>query len=176
MRALLTLLVAANPAAVAATLRGVQPRRAMAVAAGVGTGVTTVAALLSGPTLDALDVTLATFQVAAAVVLGVAGVRWLVVGPWRVPDGITTTGWRRIVVPVLVPALITPQLVVVSTSVGAEHGVGTVVVGAAAAMALTWACAVVRDRPIVWSVASRFVGVGAVVLALAMATDGIRTV
>jgi small neutral amino acid transporter SnatA (MarC family) len=176
VRALATLFVAANPAAVAAALRGLQPRREMAVAAGVATVVAAIAALLSGPALDALDVTTATFQVAAAVVLGVAGLRWLVVGPWRVPDGTSVGGWRRIVVPVLVPALITPQLVVVSTAVGVEHGVGTVVVGAAAAMALTWACAVARARSLVWSVASRFVGLGAVVLALAMATDGIRTV
>lgn len=176
MRAFVTLVVAVNPAAVAAALRGLQPRREMAVAAAIAAVMAGVAALLSRPALDALDVTPATFQVAAAVVLGVAGARWLVVGPWRVPDGVSVGGWRRIAVPLLVPALVTPQVVVVSTSLGADHGVGTVVVGTAAAMALAWAGAVVRARPLLWSVASRFVGLGAVVLAVALASDGIRTV
>lgn len=176
MRTILTLFVAVNPPAVAAALRGMQPRREMAVAAAIAAVVAGACALLSRPALDALDVSPATFQVAAAVVLGLAGVRWLVVGPWRVPDGVPVGGWRRIVVPLLIPALVTPQLVVVSTSLGADHGVGPVVVGAAAASALVWAAAIARARPLVWSVASRFVGMGAVVLALALATDGIRTV
>ena len=180
MRTFLALLVAVNPPAVAVALRGAPTRRAMAVAAAIATVLAGVAALLSGPVLDALDVTPATFRVAAAVVLGVAGVRWLVVGPWRLPDGIgfdtAAGGWRRIVVPLVVPVLITPQVVVVSASLGADHGVGPVVIGAAAGMAAAWAAAVVRARPLLWPIASRFVGLGAVVLALALASDGIRTV
>jgi small neutral amino acid transporter SnatA (MarC family) len=176
VRTIVTLLVAANPPAVAAALRGAQPRREMAVAAAIAAALAGTAALLSGPALDALDVSPASFQVAAAVVLGVAGVRWLVVGPWRLPDGMAVGGWRDVAVPLLFPVLVTPQVVVVSTSLGADHGVGPVVVGAAAASALVWAAAVARARPLLWSAASRFVGMGAVVLALALATDGIKTV
>ena len=180
MRALAVLLVAVNPPAVAAALRGAQARAAMAVAAAIAAVVAGVAALLSGPALDALDVTPATFQVAAAVVLGVAGVRWLVVGPWQLPDDVAVDlavgGWRRVVIPLVVPVLVTPQVVVVSASLGADHGAGTVVVGAVTAMAAAWAAAVVRPRPLLWPISSRFVGLGAVVLALALASDGIRTV
>ena len=176
MRVLLTLVVAVNPPAVAVALRDRRARREMAVAAVLAAGVAGACALVSGPALDALEVSSATFQVATAVVLGLAGVRWLLVGPWRLPDERPADGWRQVVVPLLVPVLVSPQVVVVSTSLGADHGVGIVVAGAAVAFALAWAAAAVRAHPGVWSIASRFVGMGAVVLALALATDGIRTV
>jgi hypothetical protein len=64
----------------------------------------------------------------------------------------------------------------VSISIGADHGVDVVALGAAAAMALAWVVTTVRPAPPAWSVASRFVGVAAIALALAMAVDGVRSV
>ena len=73
--------------------RGGEPvrRRGRAVAAGAPTRrwpwrprsrapSPSCGAAVSGPVLDALDVTPGTFRVAAAVVLGLAGARWLIVG------------------------------------------------------------------------------------------------
>jgi small neutral amino acid transporter SnatA (MarC family) len=176
VRAFFAVLVAANPAAVTAALLSPVRREVMAVAAAGGAVVAVAVAVLSGPLLDALDVTPATFEVAAGVVLGVAGVLWLAIGPWIPPDELCRGAWREAIVPLLVPVLVTPQLVAVSISVGADSGVGVVALGAAVAMVLTWVLTTLRPAPQVWSVASRFVGVAAIALALALAVDGIRTV
>ena len=175
-RALVALLVAVNPPAVVTALHSRVRRDVMAAAAAVAAAVAVAVSWLSGPALDALDVTPATFRVAAGVVLGVAGVRWVAFGPWRLPDDVCRRGWQQVVVPLLVPVLVTPQLVAVSISVGADHGVAVVVLGAAAAMALAWIVTTVGPATEVWSVAARFVGAVAIVVALAMAVDGVRSV
>ena len=170
------LLVAVNPPAMMAALGAARPRRELALAAALATAVATGAAWVSAPLLDVLDVTVPTFQVATAVVVGVAGVRWLALGPWALPEDTRQRGWRRVIVPLLVPVLVTPQLVAASISVGADRGVAIVAAGAGVAMALTWVAALARHRGAAWSVASRFVGLLAVVVALALAVDGVRTV
>lgn len=170
------LLVAVNPPAVVAALGPARPRRELALAAALATAVAAAAAALSAPVLDALDVTAPTFRVATAVVLGVAGVRWLALGPWVLPDDAPRPGWRQVMVPLLVPVLITPQLIAVSTSAGADRGVVVVVLGAGVAMVLTWVAVMAGPRGTAWSVASRFVGLVAVVVALALAVDGVRSV
>jgi small neutral amino acid transporter SnatA (MarC family) len=170
------LLAAVNPPAVVAALGSARPRRTLALAAALATAVTIGAAAVSESVLDGLDVTTPTFQVATAVVLGVAGVRWLAIGPWVLPEGAPLDGWRHAVVPLLVPLLVTPQLIAVGIAVGADRGVAVVVLGAGVAMALSWGASVTRYRGPAWSVASRFVGLVAVVVALAQAVDGVRTV
>jgi small neutral amino acid transporter SnatA (MarC family) len=170
------LLVAVNPPAVVAALGDGRCRRELALAAGLAAAVATATAGLSGPVLDALDVTAPTFRVATAVVLGVAGVRWLALGPWVLPGDASQQGWRSVIAPLLVPLLVTPQLIAVSTSVGADRGVATVVLGAGVAMVLAWVAAVACPRRPGWAVASRFVGLLAVVVALALAVDGVRSV
>jgi small neutral amino acid transporter SnatA (MarC family) len=175
MRALLTVLVAVNPPAIATALPGRRRRDVMAVAAALATTVTVGVAALSAPMLDALDVTPATFRVAAAVVLGVAGARWLAFGPWRLPE-IGSGTWRLVVVPLLVPVLLTPQLVAVSISVGSDHGAAVVLFGAAVAMALVWVVTTVGPATEAWSAGARFVGMVAVVVAVALAVDGVRSV
>ena len=176
MRALLAVLVAANPLAVALALPDRMRRDVMAVAVAGAALVAVAVAAVSAPLLDSLDVTPATFEVATAVVLGVAGVLWLALDPWTVPDDVGAGAWRHVVVPLLVPVLVTPPLVAVSTSIGADHGVAVVALGTAAAMAGAWVLTTARPVPVIWPAASRFVGLAAVVVALAMAVEGVRSV
>jgi small neutral amino acid transporter SnatA (MarC family) len=175
--AFLALVAAVNPLAVAATLRDREQRRVVAVAAGGASAVAVALAWLSAPLLDALDVTPATFRVAAAVVLGAASLRWLVAGSRRLSgDAPGDGGWDRLLVPLLVPVLLTPQLVAVSISVGADDGVAAVVLGAIVAMVLAWAAATTRTAGEAWSAGSRFVGMVGVVVAFGMIVDGVRSV
>ena len=80
VRALLALFAAVNPLAVAVALWPRERRATMAVAAAIACAGAIVGAAVSGPILDALDVTPGTFRVAAGLVLGLAGARWLIVG------------------------------------------------------------------------------------------------
>jgi small neutral amino acid transporter SnatA (MarC family) len=171
------LLVAVNPAAVAVALWPSERRREMAVAAAVTLVVAVVLAGVSGPLLDALDVSPPTFLVAAAIVLGLVGARWLVLGAPSLADEGPAAGWGRVGVPLLIPALITPQLVMVSVAVGADEGVALVAAGAAVGLVLAWAAATVtKRREAVWNTGVRIVGALAVALALALAVDGVKTI
>ena len=127
MRALAAFLVAVNPAAIAAGSdgiggdaghrhRGAALGRARALAAG-----------LSEPVLDLLDVSAPTFRVAAGAVLAVAGIRWVVVGarPTVQEDASALA---------LLPLFLAPQVVAVAITVGVDDGVATVALAGAAAL------------------------------------------
>ncbi len=177
MRALLALLAAVNPLAVAVALWPRERRSTMAVAAAIACAVAIVSAVVSGPILDALDVTPGTFRVAAGLVLGLAGARWLITGAPSVAAEGTAGGAGRIAVPLLFPVLVTPQLVMVSMSTGADHGTAVVAAGAAGSLAVAWAVAVVRKRHQAgWTAGVRLVAALAVTVALALVVDGIKTV
>ena len=60
--------------------------RAITIAALLSAALVTLAAGLSEPLLDLLDVSPPTFRVAAGVVLAVAGIRWVVVGARPIVD------------------------------------------------------------------------------------------
>jgi small neutral amino acid transporter SnatA (MarC family) len=176
MRAFFAVLAAVNPPAAAIAL-GVQKRQVvMAAAAAITWVFSVVAAAASEALLDALDVTPETFRVAAGVVLGIVGARWLAFGarPLAIDDA--SDGWGRLLVPLLVPVLITPQLAMVSISAGADDG--TIVVGVAAAISLVlaWAAATTEARATVWEAGVRFVGALAIAVALALAVDGIQAI
>ena len=80
-------------------------------------------------------------------------------------------------VPLLIPVLVTPQLAMVSMSVGADEGVGVVAAGAAASLALAWLATVVAKRHQVgWVAGVRLVAALAIAVALALAVDGVKTV
>ena len=66
MRSLLALFAAVNPLAVAVALWPRERRSTMAAAAAIACAIAIVSAAVSGPILDALDVTPGTFRVAAA--------------------------------------------------------------------------------------------------------------
>ena len=177
MRSLLALLAAVNPIAVAVALWPRERRPTMAAAAAIAVAVAIVCAGVSDPILDALDVTLGTFRVAAAVVLGIAGARWLIVGAPSVAGEGPGGGPGRVVLPLLIPVLLTPQLVMVSVSVGADEGVAVVAVGAAASFALAWLATIVTKRHhVAWIAGVRMVAALAMAVALALAVDGVKTV
>lgn len=169
-------IAAVNPAAMAIAV-GPRPSRTLtAAAAAITFALALVAAAGSEGVLDALDVTPETFRVAAAVVLGLTGARWLVLGPRPVAVDPPADGWRAVVVPLLVPVLVTPALAMVSISVGADDGVAVAAPGAAVTLALAWVATVVRCPAIVWSWAARLVGALGIAVALALAVDGVRSV
>lgn len=186
MRTFLALLAAVNPPALAASLRGRERVPVMAGATIAAAALAAALAGLAGPILDALEVGPATFRVAAAVVLGVTSVQRLVVGgtragetagPPRLPPGGPLGGWGRVAVPLLVPLLFTPQLAMVSISAGADHGAVAVTATSAGVMALAGAAATLPSGPApVWAAAARFVAAAGVLVALALAVDGIRTI
>lgn len=176
MRTFLAVLAAVNPPALAASLRGGERVPVMAAAAAAGAVLAAGLGGLSAPLLDALDVGPATFRVAAAVVLGVTSVQRLVMG--GAPDGgMAGGGWGRVAVPLLVPLLVTPQLAMVSISAGVDHGMLAVAAAAAAVMALAGVAATLpAGRAPVWAAGARFVAAAGVLIALALAVDGIRTI
>ena len=177
MRSLLALLAAVNPLAVAVALWPRERRLTMAVAAAIAAAIAVAAAAVGDPVLDALDVTPGTFRVAAAVVLGLAGARWLIAGASVVAADGPAGGWGRVGVPLLIPVLVTPQLVMVSMSVGADEGVGVVAAGAAASLALAWLATVVaKHHQVGWVAGVRLVAALAIAVALALAVDGVKTV
>jgi len=149
----------------------------MAVAAGIACAVAIVSAAVSGPLLDALDVTLGTFRVAAAIVLGLASARWLIAGAPSVSEDGPAEGFGRVGVPLLIPVLVTPQLAMVSLSVGADEGVAVVAAGAAASLALAWFATIVTKRHhAAWTAGVRLVAALAMAVAIALAVDGVKTV
>jgi small neutral amino acid transporter SnatA (MarC family) len=177
VRSLLALLVAVNPLAVAVALWPRERRTTMAVAAAIAAAVAVAGAASSGPILEALDVTPGTFRVAAAIVLGLASARWLIVGAPTVAGDGPAGGWGRVGVPLLIPALVTPQLAMVSVSAGADDGVALVAAGAAASLAVAWVATIVAKRHHAgWVAGVRLVAAVAMAAALALAVDGVQTV
>ena len=143
MSALAAFLVALNPAAVAAALPRSVTTRAIATAALVSAAVVTVAAALSEPVLDLLDVSAPTFRVAAGAVLAVAGIRWVVVGARpSVEEGASAAA--------LLPLLLPPQLVAIAITVGVDDGVATAGIAGAAALLAAVVAAHWRGRGLTW--------------------------
>jgi len=184
--ALLILLVAVNPVAVAAELLGRVDRRVLTAGLAATALLSVVFAAASEALLDVLSVTAPTFRVAAGVVLLLAAARWVALGPRRLPpeDALLSTDdrggpgpWSGLVVPLLVPVLVSPQLVMVSMAVGADEGVVAVAVGAAVALGLAGVATLFqRGRPGLWSIGARFTGLPAAAVALGMIVDGVKAV
>jgi hypothetical protein len=104
------------------------------------------------------------------VVLGVAAVRWLVVGTRPLPDdsGSATLS---------VVLLLTPQVVAVSVMAGTDDGVVAAAVAGAVALAAAGLAASVRQpASAVWGLAARLLGMVGVAVALALVVDGVKSV
>jgi small neutral amino acid transporter SnatA (MarC family) len=171
------MLAAVNPAAVAVVLWPRERDVIGAVAAAITLGIVAGLAAASEPILDALDVSAATFRVAAGVVVGLAGARWLVFGAHPVDVDTPPGTWRRVAVPALIPALITPQLVMATMSTGADDGTLVSVGAAAVAVALAWIATVLnKRRRLGWVVGTRFVGALGIAVAFALVVDGVESV
>jgi hypothetical protein len=180
----LTMLVAMNPANVArvapATSGPPQARvdmRLGALAVGIATGVLVLLAALADPIVDVLDITGPTFRLGAAIVVGVAGARSMVWPGPPVPGGATAVSPLAVFV---LAALLVPGTVFVAVGGGAVHGFGpallAVLVAAAASLASLAGRAGPPGRSWLLEVASRFVGAGAIVVAIAVGIDAARTV
>jgi FtsH-binding integral membrane protein len=173
----LFLLAVLNPAAVAVALWPREPLRTMLPAGAVATVVAAALAAWSGPLLDALDVSPPTAQVATAILVGIVAAVRFVRGPGHVGDEGPVDGAGRIALPLLFPVLVTPQLALASVVVGADAGGVVATLAAVLAAGLAVAAAVVSKRRLTpWRVGARFLDAGAVVLALALAVDGVKTV
>ncbi len=175
MRAWFAILTAVNPLAVAAEIGPPKRTVVLAVAAILTWALAFVGAVASRPVLDALDVTPETFRIAAGIVLVIVGVRWVAISAGRVADG-GAEGWGQLLVPYLVPVLVTPHLAMVSISTGADEGVIVVTAAAGVSLALALAAAAVRARTVVVDAGVRMVGAIAVAVALALIVDGVRAV
>ena len=183
--ALLILLAAVNPVAVAAELGGRVDRRVLAAALAATAVLSVVCAAASEALLDVLSVTAPTFRVAAGAVLLLASARWVALGPRRLPpedalvrrpDRGDPSRWSGLVVPVLVPVLVSPQLVMAAVSVGADDGVVAVAVGAGVALGLSGVATLLhRGRPGLWAIAVRFTGLPAAAVAVGTIVDGVKS-
>lgn len=177
MRSLLAMLAAVNPAAVAIVLWPRERGVIGAVAASITLAIVAGLAAASEPLFDALDVSGATFRVATGVVVGLAGARWLVFGAHPVEVDTPPASWRRVAVPGLIPALVTPQLVMAAISAGADDGTFVATWTAAIALALAWAALAARkQRRLGWLAGTRFLGALGVAVAFALVVDGVKSV
>jgi small neutral amino acid transporter SnatA (MarC family) len=177
MRSLLAMLAAVNPAAVALALWPRERGPIAAAAAAITWALVLVGAAVSEPLLDALDVSAATFRIAAGVVVGLAGARWLVFGASPVDVDTPVGTWRRLGVPLLIPVLVTPQLAMVAISTGADDGTLGAAWTAALVLALAWIAAVVmKRRRLPWLVTVRFLGALGILVAFALVVDGVKSV
>jgi small neutral amino acid transporter SnatA (MarC family) len=170
MSALIAFLVAVNPPVIAAALPRAVAMRTIAIAALLSTGLLVLAAVLSEPVLDLLDVSAPTFRVAAGAVLAVAGIRWAIVGARPMDD-------KEPRAVTLLPRFFTPQLLAIAITVGVDDGAITTTLAGAAALLAAVVAAVWRGRGLAWwSWSARLVGLGGVAVGLALVVDGVKTV
>jgi hypothetical protein len=154
-------LATTNAGRVALAVQACRPgRRSFAVALLAGVAIVVAAALLADALLDALSISPESFRIAAGLVLGAAGVRTLV--------------WPRASGP-FGAVLVTPELVAVAVSFGADDPTGEVL--AAAALALLPALLASRARRAETSaLAAQFLAALELVVAIALVVAGIRDV
>lgn len=179
--AIVAYLAAMNPARTRLGVPEAEGNRARMgmLAAGTAIGVLVLVgiAALSGPLLDALEVSPETFRIAAGFVLVIVAAWMLFVpvpGPEPVPAGVAALFW-----PVAFPRVISPETLILALSTGASDGVGLTVLGLAVAGVVLLALGSVRSAAVAGRV---MVGVGrilAVVLVLIgvwLAIQGVREV
>lgn len=176
--AVIAFLVAVNPAAASVALaRDWRTDRPASVAVGTACAVALLAALavLSDPILEALDINLGTFELGAGVVVAVAGARALA---GLVPRGTTEpTTDVRLTGYVFFPTLVTPAAAVMAVAIGAQEGVVSTAIGAATAVVIGGFGVFYRRRipELLAGGLVRLLGAGGVVVGIALAFDGVRT-
>jgi small neutral amino acid transporter SnatA (MarC family) len=171
------MLAAVNSAAIAVLLWPRERSATTVVAAAITWVFVLAVAAGSEFMLDVLDVSEATFRVAAGVVIGLAGARWLVFGASAVHVDTPSGSWRRVGVPLLIPALVTPQLAMAAISIGADDGVLVAAWTSAVSLALAWLAATMTKRHrLGWVVGVRFLGALGVAVAFALVVDGVKSV
>jgi small neutral amino acid transporter SnatA (MarC family) len=177
------LVLALNPARAAfgvpRSARSPRSVAGLAAAGGLLGGLAVcLAAAVGGPLLDAIDVSEASFRVAAGVVAAVTGAADLFRRPPRPEPALG--GRRAALIPVAVPVVARPALLVLALGAGADHGV-LVSVGAMAlgtALLTLLAAGSPTDGPggrvLRW--ASRLSGVALVACGVLLFIDGVLAV
>jgi small neutral amino acid transporter SnatA (MarC family) len=165
------MLAALNPAARAARLRHLDDRRAL-LGALVTVAVVAAIAGLSGPLLDAGDISGPNVRVAAGLVLTAAGLVELVRG--RGPEQDLPPGPWAAVVPVAFPVLLQPQVGLLALSAGADHGVAVTALAALGALVVFLAAGRVGTALLI--PLGRLLGAMGVVAGTALVVDGVLSV
>ncbi len=136
---------ALNPPASAASLASVEPLAAgrrdglLAAAGPLAAALLLLAAVLHGPLLDLLDVSAASFDIAAGIVLVAGAARPLLRGR-AIEEAIAAAagdGRRAVLAPLAVPLLATPAALVAAVSWGERAGEAQTAVVAVVLVALT---------------------------------------
>jgi hypothetical protein len=155
-------LATTNAGRVALTALACRPgRRDWTIALLAGVVLLVGATLLADPLLDALSISPESWRIAAAIVVGVAGVRTLV--------------WPRAASGPFGAVLVTPALAVLALSFGADEPAGKAL--AAGAVGLLPLLLAYRARgEDASALAAQFLAALAVVVAIALAVSGIRDV
>jgi len=178
-----TLVLALNPARAAFAVPGAgRSRQTVAGLAAVGGligGLAVCAVAAAGdPLLDALDVSQASFRIAAGLVAGLAGAGDLF--RRTPPPDPALTDWRAALIPVAIPAVARPALLVLALAAGAEQDV--LVSAAAMALAIASMTALAArcptdgpgGRALRW--ASRLLAAALVACGVILAVDGVLDV
>lgn len=175
------IVAAVNPLRLVLAVRdGVQPAgdvTRLAVLGGVAGMVLTIGvAAASVPLLDVTSVTDSAMRVAAGIVAGVAAIVTLVRKP--PPFQPALPGLRAALVPVAVPFVANAAAVTLGIGAFADHGVSTVVIGAAAVVGVLALVALggrrsgmLSDRVLSWG--ARLVSALMVVVAVQLVIDGV---
>ncbi len=140
-----------------------------------GLGVAAVAAAPS--LLDALDVSPETFRLAAGFVMAVAA-GWVLWFPHR-GDEPELGGLAAAVVPVAFPLLLSPELVVLTISAGADEDAAAALAALAVALVAVLAVGAIPQRGVTEAVlraGSRLAAAGLMVAAVVLIVSGIRDV
>jgi small neutral amino acid transporter SnatA (MarC family) len=180
---LVALAAAFNPCWVALGVpRGSRPHRevvTIAALGGLGGALAVLAiSLLSGPLLDALDVSAPAFRIAVGVVGAVAGVVTFA-RPAPAP-GPALDGRRAALIPVAVPLVLRPALAFLALGAHADRGVPVVAAALALSVALLVAVTArlrpedVAGRVVTWS--ARATAAALVAAGLLLVVDGIFAV
>ena len=140
---------------------------------GVVIALMMVLAISARPLLAALDIDAETFRMATGLVLCVAGAARMLGAGTRVEEYSGSLAWLA---PLAYPVLIGPETVVVSISVGVDHGIVMVLLVAAAAATLTLLSANVVVVPLLGTLLVRAGGVALVVLGVALVLDALRSI
>jgi small neutral amino acid transporter SnatA (MarC family) len=176
-----TALAAVNPF----RLRGGVPEepsgraRLVPLVGGAALGFAALAGLagVSGPFLDAIEVTPETFRIAAGLVAVAAGIRTVVrPEPGEEPE---LPGWRAALWPVAFPRVVSPEAAAVAITAGSIEGSAAATVVLAAALLVTTVLGVVARTARAASLFRWLAGLTGVLLVAAgvfLMIDGIRSV
>jgi small neutral amino acid transporter SnatA (MarC family) len=172
---LLAFVAAANPCRASLVLPPQPP--ALAVGALVALGTCAALAASGGVVLDALDVSPESFRLATALVLGLEGVRALLLP--RPPTEPELPGLGAALVPIAFPLLLQPGVVMLALAAGADDVAGRAVGALAAAfgmVVLTGAVRVEERGGALLAAGGRLIGALELAVGVALAVDAVRDV